>query len=420
MRITMMTIGSTGDVQPLLLLGREMASRGHAVTMAVMPGFRQTVLDAGLAFHPIAGDAEDFMKHIMKPGAVGPAYLRQVSKSVSRMAPMTLESMEKAAKDTDLLVCSFFGSVYYSVAEQAGIPCVQIQYWPMDPNPDVPMSSAPFRHLGPAWNRFTYRAGYLLISMLEKKLLDRWRRENGLALRGLYTKPDYRAGRFDVPVIYALSEALLPRPAAWGDNIRVSGCWASDDGEDFVPDEALSAFLAEGPAPLYIGFGSMNSGDMRQIYQTAVDAVEQAGLRAVVSTGWADAEVTLPHSGRVRVLSSQVPHSWLFSRVSAVVHHGGAGTTMTGLRHGRPTLIIPFGGDQAFWGDRVHAIGCGPKAIPRTKATAGLLAAAMKDLAGNPAYAEKAAAVGERMRGENGVRLAAGWIEEFAEQSGIL
>ena len=416
----MMTIGSTGDVRPLLLLGRELASRGHAVTMAAMPGFRAMTEEAGLSFFPVAGDAEDFMKHIMKPGTAGPTFLRQVRRSVERIAPLILDSLMAATAEAELLICSFFGTMYYSAAEAAGIPCVQIHYWPMDPNPDVPISSAPFLHLGRGWNRFTYRAGYLLISALEKRLLDGWRKEKGLELRGLYTKPDYHAGRFQVPVIYALSEELLPRPAAWGDNIRVSGCWAEREAEPFEPDEVLTAFLKAGPKPVYIGFGSMNSGDMRQVYQTAVDAAEEAGLRAVIGTGWADAGSALTHDDSVMILSRSVPHSWLFPRVSAAVHHGGAGTTMTGLRFGKPTLIIPFGGDQAFWGDRVHAVGCGPKAIPRTRLTVERLTRALKELTGTAAYEQKAAEVGARMAREDGVRLTADWVEDYAKQTGAL
>lgn len=410
MKITMITIGSTGDVRPYMLLGRELKRRGHDVTVAAFAPFAEMIEAAGLSFFPISGDVVDLMEHLMKPGAVGMSYLREAEKAISKVAPLLLKDLMKAGEGADALICNFFGTTFYSVAEKYRIPCVQTHFFPMDPNPDMPISSAPFPNLGRWWNRLSYRIGYLLISVLEKRYLTDWRREHGLSLRKMHSKPDYTCNGHRIPAIYATSQLLMPRPANWDEHIYISGFWWEDSASDFTPDQSLLDFLAGGDKPIYIGFGSMVSGDMAETFRTVHAAVEQAGIRAIIATGWSGE--AQPGSTERIFYADYVPHDWLFSQVSAAVHHGGAGTTASSLRAGLPTLIVPFGGDQPFWGARVAAAGCGPKPLPRDGMTAEALAERLKDLSSNALYREKAAAMGRAMREEHGLERAADIVEK--------
>ena len=415
MRITMIAIGSTGDVRPYCLLGRELKRRGHEIKIAAFTDFEEMVNRASLGFFPVAGDVKELMSHLMKPGAVGLSYLRECEKAISGIAPVLLRDLMKAGDGAEAILCTFFGTMYYSVAEKHRIPCIQTHYFPMDPNPIMPISSAPWPELGSWWCRLSYRIGYLLISLLEKNYLTAWRKEHGIDLRHLRTKPDYSCNGHRIPAIYATSPLLMPRPDNWDEKIYMSGFWWEKDAEeDFTPSQELLDFISAGEKPIYIGFGSMVSGDMDDTFRIVREAVEKAGVRAIIASGWSEEKHPVNTSSIHYV--DFVPHDWMFGHVSAAVHHGGAGTTASSLRAGLPTLIIPFGGDQPFWGARVHAAQCGPKPVPRDSMTADQLAAALKDLAGNPVYRQKAAAMGEAMRKEHGVQNAADIIErEIAE-----
>ena len=409
MKITMISVGSTGDVRPYVLLGKELKKRGHEVTIAAFASFEKTVKGAELGFYPLSGDVIKLMENIMKPSSKGAKYLVDVERALKDIAPVLLRDLMLSCEGADAMCCNFFGSLYYSIAEKYNIPCIQTHYFPMDSNSITPISSAPGQRLGKAWNKFTYRLGYLLISILEKKYLTKWREENGMSQQKLRTTPAYHM-LGDVPVIYAMSPLVMPRPKEWNEHIRMSGFWWDDEKLDYQPPEDLVKFLENGEQPIYIGFGSMVSGNMNKTFATVIKAIRASKVRAVVNLGWGGEKLQLKSNSRI-YFGDYIPHDWLFPRVKAVVHHGGAGTTSAGLRYGKPTLVVPFGGDQPFWGNRIHSIGCGPKPLPRQKMTVQRLSKALIDLTQHQSYAVAAEEVGQRMSHEHGTATAADIIE---------
>lgn len=409
MKITMISMGTTGDVRPIVLLGKELASRGHEITIAAFSHFREMVESSGLHFFQLSGDAEKFIANVMKPGTSALTFLPQVQKTMKDVAPQLIQDLSDSCDGMDAIVCSFFGSVFYSIAEQHHIPCVQVHYYPMDPNGNVPISPVKAQGMGKAVNELTYRLGYLLIGAVEHHFLSEWRVENGLRDRKPKTMPDYRIGDKEVPVVYAISPNVLPRPAQWGESIHMSGFWFDETPCTWEPPEDLRRFMEEGEPPVYIGFGSMNSGDMNKTMTKVLRAVRASGVRAVINLGWSGQKL---HSGSKVYFGEYIPHDWLFPRVRAVVHHGGAGTTAAGLRYGKPTLVIPFGGDQPFWGQRVYELGCGPKPISRQSLTVQKLTKALLDLSATPRYRVAAEEMSERLSMEKGTVKAADIIEK--------
>lgn len=232
MKITMYAIGSTGDVRPLLLLGRELKARGHEITIAAFDTFQSDAEKEGFAFSALSGDVLKMMDNIMKPGVNGINYLAELVKSLGKVVPLMLEDILKAGADADAMVCTFFGSMFYSVAEYYHIPCMQVQYAPVDPTSELAISSAPMRELGRWWNKFSYWLGYLLISLLEKRFVNAWRKKHGMSLGRLHTAPDYCLGKNRIPVVYALSQALLSRPKDWPDEIHMYGFWQQEEEND--------------------------------------------------------------------------------------------------------------------------------------------------------------------------------------------
>ena len=414
MRYTMICIGSTGDVRPYILLGRELMSRGHDVGICAFSDFQNMIEAEGMRFFPLAGDIKSLMSNLMKPGVNGIAFLNQVRISLRSVLEPFLMDLETACGEADVIVATYFGAIVKSIAEKLRVPFIQTHYFPMDSNSTTAIASAPGQRVGKAWRRMTYPLAYLLISTLERAYLSEWRREHGMPPRKITSKPDYLINGHKIPVLYAMSPLLMPRPRSWGENIHMTGFWNDCREEpEFTPDPELLAFLEQEPKPVYIGFGSMTSGDMDATLAIVLEAIKESGIRAILSKGWGDVEI--PQQENIFVVD-YVPHDWLFRHVSAVVHHGGAGTTAAGVLACRPTLVIPFGGDQPFWAMRVRMLGIGPKPIRREKLTAGKMAKALHNLVTVKAYRVAARELGERMCMENGVGIASNIIEHEVEK----
>jgi UDP:flavonoid glycosyltransferase YjiC (YdhE family) len=214
------------------------------------------------------------------------------------------------------------------------------------------------------------------------------------------------------PVLYGFSEAVIAKPADWGSQAHITGYWFLESERDWQPPPGLEAFLQRGPTPISIGFGSMSSRKAEETAQLILQALAKSGQRAILLTGWKGLQVdTLPEN--VFALDS-APHEWLFSHVSAVVHHGGAGTTAAGLRAGVPSIVVPFFADQPFWGQRVADLGVGPAPIPRKKLTADRLAQAIQQAVQDSAMQQRASSLGEKIRAENGIARAVALIEHQA------
>jgi UDP:flavonoid glycosyltransferase YjiC (YdhE family) len=216
------------------------------------------------------------------------------------------------------------------------------------------------------------------------------------------------------PILYGYSPSVIPKPSDWDDHTHVTGYWFLDPDDDWTPPAALAEFLQAGPPPVYVGFGSMSSRKPEQTADLILRAIAQAKQRAIMLSGWGGLhKEDLPDTV---LMVDSVPFSWLFPRVAAVVHHGGAGTTSAGLRAGVPTVVIPFFGDQPFWGQRVAELGVGPAPIPRRRLTAERLAQAMLRAVTDPAMRQHAANLGARIRAEDGIAGAVAVVQQIEER----
>jgi sterol 3beta-glucosyltransferase len=262
------------------------------------------------------------------------------------------------------------------------------------PAPGWPLQS----NLGGLHNRLS---GHIML-----RVLWQWYRPFVNKFRERFELPPYNAASFyqilrTHPLLGAYSENVIPRPDDWPENIHISGYWLPDAQMDWEPSSEFARFLDSGEAPVYVGFGSMAGKDPERLAALVVKALVKSGQRGVLLTGWGGMRaLNVPES--VFILDS-VPHSWLFPRMAAVVHHGGAGTTAEGLRAGVPTVILPFAVDQMFWGKRVKALGVGPEPIPLKKLSADKLANAIRVAVTQAEIKRRAAGLGEAVRAEDGV-----------------
>jgi UDP:flavonoid glycosyltransferase YjiC (YdhE family) len=255
--------------------------------------------------------------------------------------------------------------------------------------------------LGSGYNWLTHILSEQLVWQMVRAPYNQWRRES------LKLKPMPLRGPFDdlyknnTPFIYGFSEYVVPRQNDWHPAHHITGYWFLNQADDWSPPSGLIDFLARGAQPISIGFGSMSGRVARRLADLTVESVALAQQRAILIGGWAAAhERDLPN--HIYAIES-APHDWLFPRVAAVMHHGGAGTTAAGLRAGIPSVIIPFMGDQPYWGERIHALGVGPKPILQKALTARRLADAITQAITEEEIKQRAAILGEKIRAEDGV-----------------
>ena len=419
-KILIMTVGSRGDVQPYVALGIGLREEGFRVQICTSLRFREFVEENGLEFSPLPNDlidllGEDTGKKAIEDmqGIVGG--IRATLRLMKTVKPIIRDLLKNgwiAAKefDPDLLVYnSKMPGVH--IAEKLGIPCVlAIPFPQLVATSEIPTLGMP--SLGP-FNKSTYGI-VKLATAFYAGLLNEFRTKTlGLEkvsrFQGLHHMTDGTA----VPVLHCFSEQLLPRPGDWPAEAHITGYWFLED--DTPPSKELVEFLEQGPPPVYVGFGSMSGRRTAKVTGIVIDSLIRAEVRGIIATGWGGlAPEDLPDS---IFAVNQVPHQWLFPKVSAVVHHGGAGTTAAGLRAGRPTIICPFFGDQPFWGKRVFELGLGPKPIPQKRLSVVRLSKAIKEAVNNESIKANANEIGLKIREEDGTGKAVELIKRVLDSS---
>ncbi|MBN2047451.1 MAG: glycosyltransferase family 1 protein [Anaerolineaceae bacterium] len=406
MKITIFAAGSRGDIQPCVALGKGLRQAGYDVRLAAPADFSAFVSGHGLDFYPLRGDVQAIMasdtgRKFMESGGGNP--LKSISAVRELIAPVVMEmamDVLAACEDADALVClGVFSAFGQAVAELLCIPQINVEPTPLLTTRAFPAPSWPIqRDLG-GWHNLLSGAAMLQVVWLwYRPFVNDFRERIGLPA---YRARDYHRSFRTVPMLGAYSPQVIPHPGDWPESLRITGYLFLDGQAGWQPSPELEAFLGAGDPPVYIGFGSMAGKNPENLAEIAAEALDKSGQRGLLLTGWGGLKPGA-QSERVFVLDS-APHSWLFPRMAAVVHHGGAGTTAEGLRAGVPNVITPFVLDQHFWGARVRALGVGPAPIPQKKLGASSLADAINAAVTDGKMRQRARSMGEAIRAEDGV-----------------
>lgn len=420
-QIAIVAGGSRGDVQPYVALGRGLRRAGHAVRVLTSDSFAPLVAGAGLAFGSTGASVEDVLqsaewrKTIERGNTL--AILARMQAETRRRAVGTGRRLRQLLAGSDLVVAGIAGlGGAFSAAAALRIPAIQAYVTPFTPTRAFPSPLTPALPFGGALNRASFVAMRQLLWQISRVPDAIARRELGLP-KGSFWGPFGELARSPLPVLHGYSERVLPRPADWPANHRVTGYWFLEVEDGWAPPADLAAFLDAGEPPVYIGFGSMTGRDSQQAGRIALEALARTGRRGVLAAGWGGlAPADLPAT--VYSIES-APHTWLFPRMAAVVHHGGAGTTAAGLRAGVPSVVVPFGIDQPYWGRRVADLGVGAEPIPRKRLTAERLSAAIAAVVADPATRQRADALGRAIRAEDGVGAAVAAIGQLAQRDAV-
>lgn len=418
MRITLLTIGAYGDTAPFVALAVRFQRAGHRVRLAARPDFAGLAADYGVDFAPLGRPYRPFITGAAEASAVGSGHLLRQLRYGVRQRRYVSDQLSgdawRAAGDAEAIIYKYSWITGYTIAEKLGIPCAAAMLFPLTPTRAFPsFLLGGGKDRGPLLNRLAWDLTGQVTWQLLRREDAAMRRE--LGLRPLpVLGPVRRQQAAGMPVYYAYSPAVLPRPADWPGRVHVSGYWFLDPPPGWRPPPGLLEFLQAGPPPVSIGFGSMASRDPHAMLTLVLRALELSGQRGVLLSGWAGL-------GRGRDLPAHVfgadaiPHGWLFPRMAAVVHHGGAGTTGAGLRSGVPSVLVPLAADQPSWARVVHALGAGPAPVPFPALTAQRLADTISEAVSDEAIRRRAAEVSRQLQAEDGPGRA---VELFTRHAG--
>ncbi len=426
MKIFIVTLGSRGDVQPYVALGKGLIAAGHEVMLCAPSSFEGFITQYGLQYGYMDNEIltlidSDAGREAMEESDNLLGWLKTYANLAQRVKPMQAQMVLDAGKAAeafrpDLVIYHSKAMAGPHLAEKYDVPRIMSVPLPiLTPTAEFPSIVFPGWKLGGWYNKLTYSLSVKLAWMQYRGVVNPWReRELGLPPASRSFDEMVLENGQPTPTMYPYSENVVPRPHDWPQTTISPGYWFLDQPKNWQPPADLAAFLAAGPPPVYVGFGSMAGKDPAKKADAAITALQKTGQRGLIATGWGGLNVrSLPES--IFKLEA-APHDWLFERVTAVIHHGGAGTTAAGLRAGKPTIICPFMGDQPFWGRRVTELGVGVEPIPQKKLNADNLAAAIEKVTSDTAMQRRAAELGQKIRAEDGVAKSVAFIEQIFQQ----
>lgn len=415
MRVLIYTYGTRGDAQPHVALARRLAADGHTAVLAGPARFAELADEHGVTYASLSEgglryqETQEAREHLTSGKTDLRAGTRQINHITDQMPGLLREFWKVAEEGADVIVHQP-GLVGHHIAEKLGVPAVTSVLQPgYVPTRTVPC--APFVHarLPGQLNLLSYQT-HKLANRAFSSVIDAWRSESlNLAPRRHRHNPFRTPGGERAVVLHAFSPIIFPPPSDWPESVVTTGYWNLPASYGWNPSPELNDFLDAGETPLYIGFGSLVGSDPAANGQFIMEAVRRAGVRAIVATGGGGIDVR-ERSDDVLVIQ-EAPHEWLFPRVRAIVHAGGAGTTAAAALAGKPQAIAAFHNEQLFWGRATQARGVAPSPIRQRDLSSDRLTSIIRDLKSREDLAAAADDVGRALRNEDGVGQAVRVIE---------
>ncbi|MBX9689687.1 MAG: glycosyltransferase [Candidatus Obscuribacterales bacterium] len=410
MRIAIVSNDTRGGVQPYVALGIGLAQAGHDVRVVAPANHSSLFTNTGLKLFPLSGPTTEEVNEAARIAEKGTlATMAFMAKEMPKMIFQSTKETLNACEGVDIITGGVGGMVTgIAVADKLQVPFIQTHLQPVA----APSREYPGVMLGalPDW---AGDLGRLLSHHLSEQLL--WMPFQGAMseartkVLGLNGKSRSMEGQ---AIIYGFSPRVVPLPDNKKEKRYTTGYWILPTS-NFNPPEDLQTFLDQEKPVVSIGFGSMSSNQAERVTELVQQAAANAGLRLILLTGSGGLKEIVGNDDLYCL--SEVPHEWLFRKVSAIVHHGGAGTTAAALRSGVPNIVVPFGVDQPFWGSRVAALGVGPKPIPHARLSVDKLTIALQTAVSDQAMRTRAADLGTLLRAEDGVSKAVECFNRLAQ-----
>jgi len=391
MKAVLTSLGSVGDIQPMLALGCELQSAGHDVILALSPNYESRAADVGIPFAPMGPlMPQEMVRSVITQQTAMEASSDQARHFLNVVMPYIPEiftELRAICVGADVLISTPHQIASRMVHDVSGIPFCTIH----------------LAHFG--------ALGSIGLKSATAPVINRHREGLGLPVLDDPLTKDATSPQL---ALYAVTSRILKRPKNWPPHHYVTGFFYLE--EDWTPPDELVRFLLAGPPPVVVSFSSMMYDDSDRVTDILLAALERLACRAVILSGWADLTYDRPLPSTVLCLEGFIPHGWLFPRAEILVHHGGAGTTAAAFRSGVPAVIVPHMLDQPIWAEFARALGCAGPAIPIQKLSAERLADALRATMENTAMKSAAQRLAHDISGENGIVIARKRIEELVEK----
>ncbi|KAL6757984.1 sterol 3-beta-glucosyltransferase [Haematococcus lacustris] len=405
LNIVMLVVGTRGDVQPFIGIGLKLQEYGHRVRLASHAVYREFITGFGLEFYPLGGDPKVLSEYVVKHRGILPGWdiseavqqreqVRQILYSTYGACTLPDPLHPDKPMTADAIVANPPAYGHTHCAEKLNVPLHIVFTMPWTPTKVFPQ---PFARIDVDMKRTNSKArevmnwlSYFAMEDLAWVGMAGMQKDFRCNVLGLKTwnklTTSHSIYHSKVPITYIWIPSLVPRPTDWPSHCEVVGFVNVELHKltSYTPPDELKAFLDSGPPPVYIGFGSLVVDDPDKLTDQFLAALKRTGLRAIIQRGWGGLGSGYGHGAKPSppdiLFIDSAPHDWLFQMSSAVVHHGGAGTTATGLMAGKPTFIVPFFGDQPFWGAACALAGVGPEPVPIDSLTTDSIVNALKEL----------------------------------------
>ena len=399
--ITILCSGSRGDVQPYIALAQELKKLGKEVRIAGQRDFEGFIRGYGIDFYPIQADLKSLNvdPKMMKQAqnADNPLKMLLAFNKMKKYGSSLAGEFHDACVGSEAILYHPGMTIGYFAAMKAGVPAILASPFPIHSTETIP-SILFYGRMKSKWmTRMSYRMLQGMLWMITKDSVKAFWKGKFNELSQGFRMPYELHNDESHPAVISCSNFVFPRPDDWNPHVHQYGYWFVEEGKDYVPSVELQAFLDAGEKPVYIGFGSMFSDDMKdRLTQIAIEALKITGKRGILS-GMGKLENLPDHV----IAIDGAPHSWLFTQVSAIVHHGGAGTSAAGFRSGVPSIITPFSNDQFAWAARSYDLGVGAHPVPIKKLTVENLVESLR-FVDQDKIRNQAKSLGEKIAQENG------------------
>lgn len=420
MNISLLTMGTLGDLRPFLALALGLQETGHQVSLAAPENFETYLQQFPISYNSLAGNTQEILESEEGRRWMASGNVKEFMKALQRISHEIRYELQRdlllACQDCDVMIVHPLLLPHVTtLSEKLKKPFLLATPFPFVsatkefPQFLVRAKRLPFGFL----NQLTHQVFSKVWQNSNAGDINEWRSQLELApLRGSVFK---RLAQQRIPILHAYSPSIIPHPKDWGDHNFITGQWKMDD--KYIPKHSeektsdhLAAWLDRGQAPIYFGFGSLPVLEPQNMIDMVLDITKSLNARAIVASGWSNMTVEgTPLQDSVFMIKS-AEHEWLFPRCSCVIHHGGAGTTHTALASGTPSMICSTYADQPFWGERITELNVG-RHLPFPKMTKENLTRAIQDLQDESVKA-RAAELGKSIKAENGLQNAMDWLEK--------
>lgn len=414
MKIKILTVGTRGDLQPFVALGKKLVENGHKVAICTGKSFKNFVESNGVAFFPVRLDYTELIQSNEGQKMMGSNPIeiaRTIKTLIYPMMEEMLIDLWEASKDAEVLIYhpKAFGG--YDIAEKLGIP-VFIAH-------PIPIVAPTSLFTNPALsfslnvgllNKLSFKVNRLFVASF-LKIINKWRREVlGLSTkRSIFTNHLKLNGKH-IPILYGCSPSVIPYDNSWNKKVSMSGFWFLEEDKNWKPSNELINFLEDGSPPIAINFGSIPLKKPYKIKEMLLEALIKTGTRGILISSWNG--IDRCDSNPCIFTVDSIPHSWLFPKCLGVLHHGGAGTTAAALKAGKPMIICPFSGDQPFWARRMKEIGVATSSLKERDMSVVAFTSRINELISNNALSNNAARIAIDINKEKGVENTIEFIEE--------